>query len=79
VFRPSELFLKTIYETFLNTLLGKLFSSIPCVPASLASNCPAFGAQAGEEKIAVVVKVSGFMHFRRATQAPLNLVYEAKA
>ena len=26
-----------------------------------------------------VVKVSGFMHFRRATHTPVNLVYEAKA
>jgi hypothetical protein len=62
--------------------IGRLFyaaSSMSCVPASLASNGPALGAQAGEAKIAEVVKASGFMHFRRATQTPVNLVYEAKA
>ena len=62
--------------------IGRLFyaaSSMSCVPASLASNGPALGAQAGEAKIAEVVKVGGFMHFRRATQTPVNLVYEAKA
>jgi hypothetical protein len=48
-------------------------SSMSCVPASLASNGPALGAQAE------VVKASGFMHFKRATQTPVNLVYEAKA
>jgi SAM-dependent methyltransferase len=62
--------------------IGRLFyaaSSMSCVPASLASNGPALGAQAGEAKIAKVVKAGGFMHFKRATQTPVNLVYEAKA
>ena len=62
--------------------IGRLFyaaSSMSCVPASLASNGPALGAQAGEAKIAEVVKAGGFMHFKRATQTPVNLVYEAKA
>ncbi|MFY9564716.1 MAG: methyltransferase domain-containing protein [Nitrososphaeraceae archaeon] len=62
--------------------IGRLFyaaSSMSCVPASLAYNWPALGAQAGEAKIAEVVKVSGFMHFRRATHTPVNLIYEAKA
>jgi SAM-dependent methyltransferase len=62
--------------------IGRLFyaaSSMSCVPSSLASNGPALGAQAGEAKIAEVVKAGGFMHFKRATQTPVNLVYEAKA
>jgi hypothetical protein len=63
--------------------IGRLFyaasSSMSCVPSSLASNGPALGAQAGEAKIAEVVKAGGFKHFRRATQTPVNLVYEAKA
>ena len=62
--------------------IGRLFyaaSSMACVPSSLASNGPALGAQAGEAKIAQVMKAGGFMHFKRATQTPVNLVYEAKA
>jgi SAM-dependent methyltransferase len=63
-------------------LVGRLFyaaSSMACVPASLASDGPALGAQAGEAKIAEVVKAGGFKHFRRAAQTQTNLVYEAKA
>jgi SAM-dependent methyltransferase len=63
-------------------LIGRLYyaaSSMSCVPGSLAHNGPALGAQAGESKIAEVVKGGGFMHFRRASQTPFNLVYEAKA
>jgi SAM-dependent methyltransferase len=61
--------------------LGRLFysvSSIVCVPASLNENGPALGAQAGEERIAEIVKSAGFSKFRRATQTPFNLVFEAK-
>ena len=62
--------------------VGRLFyaaSSMACVPSSLASNGPALGAQAGEVKIAEVVKAGGFKQFRRASQTQFNLVYEAKA
>jgi SAM-dependent methyltransferase len=61
--------------------VGRLFyaaSSMFCVPSSLASNGPALGAQAGEAKIAEVIKAGGFKHFRRATQTQVNLVYEAR-
>ena len=51
----------------------------PVCPHHLAFNGPALGAQAGEAKIAQVVKAGGFRHFRRASQTPFNLVYEAKA
>jgi SAM-dependent methyltransferase len=61
--------------------LGRLFysvSSIVCVPASLNEDGPALGAQAGEERIAETVKSAGFSKFRRATQTPFNLVFEAR-
>ena len=61
--------------------LGRVFysvSSVVCVPASLNENGPALGAQAGEEKIAETVKSAGFSRFRRATQTPFNLVFEAR-
>ena len=53
-------------------------STLVCVPNSLAENGPALGAQAGEMKISEIVKTAGFSRFRRATQTPFNLVYEAK-
>jgi hypothetical protein len=49
-----------------------------CIPTSLSQNGPALGAQAGEARISHVVKAGGFKHFRRATQTPFNIVYEAK-
>lgn len=61
--------------------LGRLFysiSSVVCVPASLNEDGPALGAQAGEEKIKEAVKSAGFSRFRRATQTPFNLVFEAR-
>ena len=61
--------------------LGRLFysvSSVVCVPASLNENGPALGAQAGEGRIAETVKSAGFSRFRRATQTPFNLVFEAR-
>lgn len=61
--------------------LGRLFysiSSVVCVPASLNENGPTLGAQAGEANIAETVKSAGFSRFRRATQTPFNLVFEAR-
>jgi SAM-dependent methyltransferase len=61
--------------------IGRLFyaaSSLFCVPASLAHNGPALGAQAGERRISELVKAAGFKHFKRATRTPFNLIYEAK-
>jgi kynurenine formamidase len=40
-------------------------------------NGPALGAQAGEYPISQLVKAAGFKHFKRATQTPFNLIYEA--
>lgn len=61
--------------------LGRMFyaaSTMLCVPASLSNNGPAIGAQAGEAVISLVVKNNGFKHFRRITQTPFNIIYEAK-
>src|SRR5437660_3434273 len=77
-----------IVEPFANDKLednlnpvGRLFyaaSTMVCIPASLSQNGPALGAQAGEPGISKVVKAGGFKRFRRATQTPFNIVYEAK-
>jgi hypothetical protein len=37
------------------------------------------GAQAGEAKIRDVITAAGFSSFRRATETPFNIVYEARA
>ena len=61
--------------------LGRVFysaSTMICVPASLNENGPALGAQAGEARTKEVVMSAGFSNFRRATQTPFNLVYEAR-
>jgi 2-polyprenyl-3-methyl-5-hydroxy-6-metoxy-1,4-benzoquinol methylase len=61
--------------------VGRVFyaaSTMVCVPASLAHNGPALGAQAGEARLRDVVMKGGFTRFRRATQTPFNLVLEAR-
>jgi len=62
--------------------VGRVFysaSTMLCVPASMAQEVgAALGAQAGEARIRDVVTSGGFEHFRRATQTPFNLVFEAR-
>jgi SAM-dependent methyltransferase len=62
--------------------LGRMMysaSTMICTPASRAQEVGlALGAQAGEARIAEVVKAGGFTRFRRATQSPFNLVFEAR-
>ena len=61
--------------------IGRVYyaaSTMICVPASLAYNGPALGAQAGEALLREVVLKGGFTRFRRATQTPFNLVLEAR-
>ncbi len=54
-------------------------STLLCVPCALAQHGRmALGAQAGEARIRTVVSGGGFTRFRRATQTPFNLVYEAR-
>ena len=53
-------------------------STMVCVPASLAHQGPALGAQAGQKRINALAAEAGFTRFRRATETPFNAVYEAK-
>jgi len=62
--------------------VGRIYyaaSTMVCVPNSLAFHGAALGAQAGEARIRAVAKQAGFENFRRATQTPFNLVFEARA
>jgi SAM-dependent methyltransferase len=55
------------------------FSTLLCTPASLSQEVGlALGAQAGEARIREVVTSSGLTRFRRATETPFNLVFEAR-
>jgi 2-polyprenyl-3-methyl-5-hydroxy-6-metoxy-1,4-benzoquinol methylase len=54
-------------------------STLICTPCSLAQEVGlALGAQAGEARVRSVVTGAGFKHFRRATQTPFNMVFEAR-
>jgi SAM-dependent methyltransferase len=61
---------------------GRVFycaSTMVCTPASKAQEVGlALGAQAGEKRIREVVMQGGFTRFRRATETPFNLVFEAR-
>jgi SAM-dependent methyltransferase len=55
------------------------FSTFLCTPASLSQEVGlALGAQAGEARIGDVVSAGGFTRFRRASETPFNLVFEAR-
>ena len=55
------------------------FSTLLCTPCSRSQEVGAcLGAQAGEARISEVVKSAGFARFRRATETPFNIVYEAR-
>jgi SAM-dependent methyltransferase len=55
------------------------FSTLLCTPASLSQEVGlALGAQAGEARIRDVATAGGFTRFRRATETPFNIVYEAR-
>jgi ubiquinone/menaquinone biosynthesis C-methylase UbiE len=62
--------------------IGRLFysaSTMICTPASKSQEVGlALGAQAGEKRIREVVTAGGFKRFRRATETPFNIVYEAR-
>ena len=54
-------------------------STFICTPASRAQEVGlCLGAQAGEARIRDVVTQGGFSRFRRATETPFNLIYEAQ-
>jgi SAM-dependent methyltransferase len=55
------------------------FSTFLCVPSALSqSGGYSLGAQAGEAGIRQVVTDAGFTRFRRASETPFNIVYEAR-
>lgn len=55
------------------------FSTLLCTPCSRSQEVAlCLGAQAGEDKIRDVVTAAGFTRFRRATETPFNIVYEAR-
>jgi SAM-dependent methyltransferase len=54
-------------------------STMICTPASKSQEVGlALGAQAGEKRLREVVTEGGFTRFRRATETPFNLVFEAR-
>jgi SAM-dependent methyltransferase len=55
------------------------FSTLLCTPCSRSQEVGlCLGAQAGEARIREVVTSAGFTQFRRATETPFNIVYEAR-
>lgn len=62
--------------------IGRMFysaSTLLCTPASLSQEVGlGLGAQAGEPRIREVVTKAGFTRFRRATETPFNLIFEAR-
>ncbi len=55
------------------------FSTAVCVPCSLKQEVgAALGAQAGEARLADVLRQGGFTRIRRAAETPFNMVLEAR-
>ncbi len=55
------------------------FSTLLCTPSSRSQEVGlCLGAQSGEARIRDVVTSAGFSRFRRATETPFNIVYEAR-
>jgi len=62
--------------------VGRLYynaSTMICVPTSLDQEVgEGLGAQAGEARLAAVIRDGGFASVRRATEGPFNMVLEAR-
>jgi SAM-dependent methyltransferase len=55
------------------------FSTLLCTPCSRSQEVGlCLGAQAGQARMQEVVTSAGFRRFRRATETPFNIVYEAR-
>ncbi|MFN3546436.1 MAG: class I SAM-dependent methyltransferase [Mesorhizobium sp.] len=63
--------------------VGRIYygaSTMICTPASLSQEVGlGLGAQAGEMRLRKVALDAGFKRFRRATETPVNMVFEARA
>jgi SAM-dependent methyltransferase len=63
--------------------VGRVFygaSTFICTPASLSQEVAlGLGAQAGERRLRQVATEAGFTRFRRATETPFNMIFEARA
>lgn len=74
--------LATRAENHANPIAAMLYSASTflCTPNSLSQEVGlALGAQSGESRMRTVFEAAGFRHFRRATETPFNIVYEARA
>jgi SAM-dependent methyltransferase len=62
--------------------VGRLFysaSTMICTPASLSQEVGlGLGAQAGERRLRDVVEQAGFTRFRRASETPVNFIFEVR-
>ena len=80
-FMMVEPFANDKLEDNLNPV-GRIYygaSTILCTPASLSQEPKAgLGAQAGEARMREIFEKAGYSKFRRATETPFNLVFEAK-
>ncbi|MGB2625310.1 MAG: methyltransferase domain-containing protein [Candidatus Acidiferrum sp.] len=55
------------------------FSTLLCTPCSRSQEVGlCLGAQSGEKRMREVVTAAGFSRFRRTTETPFNIVYEAR-
>jgi SAM-dependent methyltransferase len=55
------------------------FSTLLCTPCSRSQEVGlCLGAQSGEARMRQVIMSAGFSRFRRATETPFNIVYEAR-
>jgi hypothetical protein len=62
--------------------IGRLsygMSTLICTPHALSETGEsALGGQAGEARIRSLAEAAGFRRFQRASESPLNFVYEAR-
>ena len=61
--------------------VGQFYSGasvLVCTPNALATGSEAIGTVATDEVERAVVEKGGLSHFRRATQTPLNRIFEAR-
>jgi ubiquinone/menaquinone biosynthesis C-methylase UbiE len=76
-----EPFAQDALEDNLNPL-GRVyysFSTMICTPSALSQEGGmSLGAQAGEARIREIAEQAGFTRFKRVSETPFNLIYEAK-